>query len=113
MFRAHGSLSRMGIVAAGHYAFVLARERPDGRWMHTVQRTSDGVRFPLQQLLGALNEREGGDEKWGGGDTVGGSPRVAGSHLAPAEVADVINEVLSQGANQRTDSRRGGDRRTA
>lgn len=113
MFRAHGSLSRMGLVAAGHYAFALARERPDGRWTYTLQRTSDGVRFPLQRLFAALNVREGGQEKWGGGDTVGGSPRVAGSRLSPTEVAEVINEVLRQDEGKRTDQRRGGDRRTA
>lgn len=94
MFKALGSLSRMGIVAAGHYAFVLARERPDGRWTYTLQRTSDGVRFPLHQLYAALNEREGGSELWGGGDTVGGSPRVSGSRMTPAEVAEVICKVL-------------------
>lgn len=112
MFRARGSLSRMGLVAAGHFAFVLVRDRPDGGWTYTLQRTSDGVRFPLQRLFAALNEREGGKERWGGGDTVGGSPRVAGSRLSPAEVAEVIDEVLAQDVGQRTDSRRGGDRRT-
>ena len=95
MFRAHGNLSRMGIVAAGHFAFVLVRERPDGRYTYTLQRTSDGVRFPLLRLYAALNEREGGGEKWGGGDTVGGSPRGGGSRQTPTEVAEVINEVLA------------------
>jgi hypothetical protein len=113
MFRTHGSLSRMGLVAAGHFAFVLVRERPDGRWTYTLQRTSDGVRFPLQRLFAALNEREGGEERWGGGDTVGGSPRVGGSKLSPTEIGEIINEVLAQNVGLRTDSRRGGDRRTA
>lgn len=111
MFRTRGSLSRMGIVAAGHFAFALVRERPDGRWTYTLQRTSDGVRFPIQRLFAALSEREGGDERWGGGDTVGGSPRVAGSRLSPTEVAEVVNEVLVQEATRPPDLRRGGDRR--
>lgn len=111
MFRTIGSLSRMGLVAAGHFAFVLVRERPGGGWTYTVQRTSDGVRFPIQRILAALNEREGCAERWGGGDTVGGSPRVSGSKLSPAEVAEVINEVLVRDAELPTDRRRGGARR--
>ena len=112
MFRTHGNLSRMGIVAAGYFAFALVRERLDGRWTYTLQRTSDGVRFPLQRLFAALNVREGGVEKWGGGDTVGGSPRIAGSRLSPTEVAEVINETLAKDTELQTDQRRGGDRRT-
>lgn len=113
MFKPHGSLSRMGIVADGHYAFVLVRERPEGGcWTYTVQRTSDGVDFPLQRIFAALNEAEGGDERWGGGDTVDGSPRTAGSYLSPPEVAEAINKVLAKEPDLPTDRRRGGDRRT-
>lgn len=95
MFRPQGSLARMGIVAAGYYAFVLVRNRPNGRWTYTVQRTSDGVQFPLPRIFQALTAREGGAEPWGGGDTVGGSPRALGSRLSPAEVAEVVNAVLA------------------
>ena len=94
MFRQHGNLSRMGIVAAGHYAFVLVRDREGGRYTYTVQRTCDGVPFPLDKIFRALNEAEGGEERWGGGDTVGGGPRTSGSRLTPPEVAAIINGVL-------------------
>lgn len=119
MFRARGSLSRMGLVAAGHFAFVLVRDRPDGSWTYTVQRTSDGVRFPIQRFLAALNAREQShhaeplQELWGAGDTVGGSPRVRGSRLPPTEVAEVLNEVMAEDAALQADRRRGGDRRSA
>lgn len=96
MFQAHGSLSRMGIVAAGYYAFVLVRERSDGKWTYTVQRTSDGVRFPLCAIFSALNIREGGDEQWGGSSIVGGSPRIGGSKIPPSEVAEIVNDVLGK-----------------
>lgn len=93
MFETHGSLARMGIVAAGHYAFVLVRPRLEG-YTYTIQRTSDGVNFPVPKILAALTLREDGVESWGGGDTIGGSPRIAGSKLTPTQVAETINQVL-------------------
>lgn len=119
MFRTHGSLSRMAIVAAGYFAFVLVRERPNGTYTYTIQRTSDGVRYPLQRFIQALNAREQRyytdplQEQWGGGDTVMGSPRVRGSKQPPAEVAEVLNEVLLMDEGLQADRRRGGDRRTS
>lgn len=95
MFQCVGSLSRIGIVSSGYPAFVLVHKRPDGRYVYTLQRTCDGVVFPLELFYEALNAVETAPGKWGGCDTVGGSPREHGSDLSPERVAEIINIVLA------------------
>lgn len=89
-----GEHGRTGAFNAGVEAYVIARERADGRMAYTVGRISQFIPFNVPRILFALNKAEGSLlERWGGGDTIGGSSRAGGSKLTPDEVARIINEV--------------------
>ena len=92
-----GAQSRQGMFAAGIEAFHSVRERPDGRYVHTLGRQSDTIPFPLQRLCARLNQEEVcGEDVWGGGDMIIGSPRVSGSGLRPDQVAEIIEDELQK-----------------
>ena len=95
MFHPHGSLSRMAIVGQGHFAFVLVRQRDCGRFVYVLQRTCEGVHFPLIKFYDVLNAVEGQFELWGGCDIIGGSPRVLGSRIPPEKLAEILNSVMA------------------
>jgi hypothetical protein len=100
-----GSDARAGLVASGARAYVSVRPRADGAWSYTVGRVSPFVAFDVQRILARLNEAESPERgRWGGGTLVGGSPRRLGSELAPAEVENIVNEVMA--ANVRPGARR-------
>lgn len=100
MIRELGAQARTGAFADGIKAYVAVRERPDGRHVYTVGRMSLFIDFfRVPEIISALNEAEGTTgkaDRWGGGDTIGGSPRVAGSALDPAQVAVVVNDVVTR-----------------
>jgi hypothetical protein len=99
LIRERGAQARTGVFADKIYAYVAMRERPDGRFTYTVGRMSAFVhRFRVPAILAALNAAEGtsgSPDRWGGGDTIGGSPRVSGSALPPAEVAKIVESVVT------------------
>jgi hypothetical protein len=96
MVREVGSDARAGLVASGIRAYVSVRPRADGAWAYTVGRVSPFVAFDVPRILVRLNEAESPQRgRWGGGTLVGGSPRRLGSALAPAEVENIVNEVLA------------------
>lgn len=99
LVREIGTQARIGMFSDGIRAFVSSSVRPDGNWMHIVGRMSDYIDFPVVPILNAMNKYEGLTEvadRWGGGDTIGGSPRIAGSKSTPAQVAEVVREVVRE-----------------
>jgi hypothetical protein len=89
--------------ADGIRAFVSVRDNGNGRYTYSIGRMSALVPFMVPAILNALNKREGTTEDcWGGSDTIGGSPRVAGSRLTPAEVAEVVESCQKPGSNSLT-----------
>lgn len=91
-----GMNARVGVYGDGIRAFVTSRQRPDGRWVHTLGRQSIFVPFDVPKILARLNEIEScGNDRYGGGDLIGGSPRVAGSATSPADLVEIVREVLA------------------
>lgn len=106
MVREFGSQARTGMFSDGIRAFASVREIGQGRWTHTVWRTSPLIKFNCRRIFNRCNEIERSlastDEErtriesgdlWGGGDDGGGSPRVGGSKIAPPLLEKVVNEV--------------------
>lgn len=94
MIREIGDHGRTGAFNDGVTAYVIARERADGRMSYTVGRISQFIPFDVLGILAALNEAEADPaHRWGGGNTIGGSPRATGSKLSPEEVARIVNSV--------------------
>lgn len=92
MLRELGENGRLGAFNDGVTAYVICRERSDGRMAYTVGRVSQFIPFDLPRILAALSAADGG--AWGGGNTIGGSPRASGSGLSPTEVEKIVNENL-------------------
>jgi len=95
---------RSAAIADGIDAYVLIRKfgeldaiNGSPVWVYVLGRISPYIRFPVLELLQALNDAEGtgtSEDRWGGSDLVGGSPRHSGSTLDPTTVQSVINELL-------------------
>ena len=101
MIREDGENGRVGAFSDGVNAYVIARERSDGRMAYTVGRTSQFIPFDVPKILVALNTEENNtNERWGGGNTIGGSPRIAGSRLCPNKVEKIINEMIKKGESK-------------
>lgn len=96
MIREVGMHGRTGAFADGVHAYVIVRERGDGRYAYTVGRVSPFIPFDVPAILAALDAAEGDSaHHWGGGDTIGGSPRATGSALTPKEVERIVAECVS------------------
>jgi hypothetical protein len=94
-----GTYARTKLFADGIRAFVAVRERDGETYDYSVGRMSPFIPFPLSTIFDELNEIEGciaSQDRWGGSDTIGGSPRKKGSRLSPAEIATVINRILTR-----------------
>ena len=65
-----------------------------GRFVYVLQRTCEGVHFPLLKFYDILNAVEGQHELWGGCDIIGGSPRALGSRIPPEKLAEILNSVM-------------------
>jgi hypothetical protein len=92
-----GAQGRIGAFYDGIEAYVIARERSDGRVSYTIGRISEFIPFDVPLLLAALNEAENDPlHLWGGGDTIGGSCRATGSRLSIREVERIINDMLKK-----------------
>lgn len=79
----------------GHTAGVSCQAAGDGSWAYTVARRSDLVDFDVPAILAALAAIEPG---WAGGSSIGGAPRNTDgsrSRLTPAQVIDVISDVVA------------------
>ena len=93
--------ARQKLVEAGAKAAIELYSMNEGRYRYSVWRRSEYIiGFPVLAILAGLNRAEGltdGDlAGWGGSENVGGSPRINGSKLSPAEVEEVVNNVLAQ-----------------
>ena len=96
IFVAHGSLSRMKIVADGCYAFMLVRERRDGRRTVTLQRTCvEQKHFAIEMMYGPLNRAESRPELWGGNGIVGGSPVPSGTWQPIPQLSRIAQDVIA------------------
>lgn len=107
MVREIGAYAKTGMFSDKIEAFVTVRNRADGNYTYTLGRLSHFVEFDVENIINHLNaveyeERKAAKlvlpngpyaDKWGGGNTIGGSPRVAGSRLTPARVAEIINKA--------------------
>jgi len=95
IFAAHGSLSRMKIVADGYFGFVLVRERTDGNRTVTLQRTCAEIDwFPVSQMYTPLNLAENRRAEWGGNGIVGGSPVVDGTWQPVPNISRIVQAVI-------------------
>ncbi len=95
MIREIGAHGRTGAFTDGIRAYVIARQRNDGKWAYTIGRQSQYIPFDVPNLIAKLSVAEQNPAfVWGGGDIVGGSSRANGSTLAPPDVERVINENL-------------------
>ena len=93
------------LYADGHHRLVSWSRLPQQRYRYGLAKRSDLVAgFPLQRLYHELNRAEAearrgslapGSQTWGGASSVGGSPRD-GSVLDPQQVAEAIEQVLSE-----------------
>ncbi len=98
MVKEIGANSRIGLFSDGIDAFVSVRERPDGRFVYSIGRSSVFIPFRIPRILDALNGYEASENDfWGGSPTIGGSPRVMGSKLTPENIAEIIEDVLAHG----------------
>lgn len=92
--------AREKIVSSGVRAAVELFGRVGERYSYTLWRRSEYVvKFPVRELLAALNVAEGfqpvDPTGWGGAETVGGSPRGRGSALDPQQVEAIVNRVIN------------------
>ena len=92
MIKELGENGRLGAFRDGASAYVICRERSDGRMAYTVGRVSQFIPFDVPRMLDALSAAEGAT--WGGGNTIGGSPRAGGSSLSPADVERIVTSLL-------------------
>lgn len=94
-----GPASRMAMYSNGINAFATLVASREGASTYVLGRRSVWTQFPLQEICGALNAREGDritpNNKWDGSNTIVGSPRKTGSSLSVAEVEQTINETLA------------------
>lgn len=93
--------ARQKMVEAGINAAIELYARPDERYVYSIWRRSEYiVHFPVRDILRELNRAEGYEADdmtgWGGSENVGGSPRGAGSALAPADVEEIVERVVSR-----------------
>jgi len=96
IFRAHGSLSRMKIVADGYFAFVLVRKRADGNLAMTLQRTCPEIDwFPINRMYKPLNLVENRHAQWGGNGIVGGSPVPDGTWQSVARASETVQAIIA------------------
>lgn len=91
--------AREKLVSSGVRAAVEVFGRVGENYLYTLWRRSEYVvKFPVRELLAALNVAEGfkpvDPTGWGGADTVGGSPRGRGSALTPQQVEAIVNGVI-------------------
>jgi hypothetical protein len=93
--------ARQKMVEAGIKAAVELFSKKGDRHSYAVWRRSEYiVDFPVAEILRALSQAEGyapDDVRgWGGSENVGGSPRARGSRLTPAQVEEVVNQVVDR-----------------
>jgi len=103
MVREVGRNARLGVYGAGIKAFVSYRAVDDDRYVYSLGRSSQYIRFPIPKILAALNVQETKqwrgmleampDDRWGGSDMIAGGPRT-GSLLTPQMVKETINAAL-------------------
>jgi hypothetical protein len=89
------------MVEGGIKAAVELFSKRGDRHSYAVWRRSEYiVDFPVADILRALSQAEGyapDDVRgWGGSENVGGSPRASGSRLTPAQVEEVVNQVVDR-----------------
>ena len=97
--REHGTHARTKLFADGIRAFVAVRARSDTTFDYSVGRMSPFIPFPLDKIFHTLNVAENRTDSrdcWGGSDIIGGSPRSRGSRLTPAEIEQIINQLLDE-----------------
>ena len=106
LVREIGTNARIELSSKGIRAFVSVRERGD-RYVYSIGRVSQFIRFPIPKIIKALNEKErevrlllgiewSPLDIWGGSDIIAGSPRNSGSVLTPAIITEVIESVLRE-----------------
>jgi hypothetical protein len=95
--------ARQKMIEAGIKAAIELYSRPGEPYLYSIWRRSEYiVDFPVAEILDRLNEVEGLEAPtgWGGSENVGGSPRGRGSTLSPAQVEQVVNEVVARHVNR-------------
>lgn len=92
-----GNEARYFLFSKGMDAFVsLVARRPDGRFVYSVGRRSQYIRFPVETLYDDFNNAEGFGRRngWNGSTIIGGSSRHNGSGLSWEQIRDITNRRL-------------------
>ncbi len=100
MVREIGAEARGKMISDGITAFVSVRDAGDDNYAYTLARLSPFIPFPIPELFGEINLREGyapGDpDAWGGSDIIGGSSRKNKTKITPTELEKIINDFLGE-----------------
>jgi hypothetical protein len=87
-----GNEARYLLFSQGMNAFIsVVATRPDGRFVYSVGRRSQFIRFPVEQLYDDFNAAEGvtRENGWNGSTIIGGSSRLNGSGLHWEQLRDI------------------------
>ena len=92
-----GNEARYYLFSKGMNAFVsLVARRPDGRFVYSVGRRSQYIRFPVEKLYDDFNTAENftRESGWNGSTIIGGASRMNGSGLTWEQIRDITNNRL-------------------
>lgn len=77
----------------------LNKVRPDGKYIYSIWKVSNYIKFPILEIYIMLNKAEWISEestdKWGWSDTIWWSPRNSWSKLSPDDITRLINDFLT------------------
>lgn len=94
-----GNDARYYLYGQGMNAFIsIVARRPDGKFVYTVGRRSQYIRFPVRKLYDDFNKAEGltHENGWNGSDIIGGSSRLLGSQLTWEQLRDITQKRLKE-----------------
>jgi len=101
MIKEIGPYARTKLFCRGIKAYVLVRERNDGKSNFVYGKMSEYVDFPIEKIYEMTNNMEGiskeDNDRHGGNNIIGGSPRKSGSKIKPAEMAKAIDDLVAKG----------------
>lgn len=92
-----GNEARYFLFSKGLNAFISqVAKRPDGRFVYSVGRRSQYIRFPVEKLYDDFNAAEGFNRKngWNGSTIIGGASRENGSGLSWQALRDITDKRL-------------------
>ena len=107
MINEKGKQARIGAIADGHKAIISTRELANGNHGYVFTRISDNINyFDLPFFVDQLKQVDL-YKHWGGGDTVIGSDKEYGSSIEPAQMIELVEDMIVASRKQLRTKRNG------